>query len=141
MAAPLRLLLADDNLPDRLLAEAAFEHVDAPTEVTYCENGQQVLATLLDPDSVKPDVVVLDLNMPVMDGHETLQRMRAHPALTHDPVVILSSSRDEADIARAYDELATLYLVKHQDFPTFVAQMEALTTFYGWCHFPAATGT
>lgn len=141
MHSPLRLLLADDNLPDRLLAETAFETID-DVQVTFCEDGRGVLQTLLDPDAIPPHVIVLDLNMPVLDGHETLRLMREHPALRHYPVVILTSSQEPQDIAQAYDGSAALYLVKDLDYHVFVEQMRAFVSFFQLCHFalPVPTG-
>ncbi len=93
--------------------------------MTYCQDGQHVLRTLLAPDTVKPHLLVLDLNMPIMDGHETLSRLRNHPALLHYPVVVLTSSDEVSDITRAYDQHASLYLVKALHLPDFMDQLEA----------------
>ncbi|MXV19186.1 response regulator [Deinococcus xianganensis] len=135
MTIPLRLLLADDNLPDQMLAEVAFESQDLPVDVTYCVNGQEVMETLLAAETVKPDVVVLDLNMPVMDGHETLRRIRAHPALQHYPVAILTSLRSADDIQRAYAQHASVYMIKALDLEQFTRQMAAFVEFYSCCRF------
>ncbi|GGR84861.1 response regulator [Deinococcus sedimenti] len=135
MNAPLRVLLADDNLGDRLLAEEAFSALDADVDLHFCENGRQALDRLRGPDQWQPDVVVLDINMPVMDGFEALRQIRTDPDLRQYPVVMLSSSRNPDDITTAYDLLAASYLVKEQDFLTFVTQMESFVAYWSHCTF------
>ncbi len=141
MPRPLHILLADDSLPDRLLAEVAFDSQDVPVHVTYCEDGLAVLETLLAAGAVRPDVVVLDLNMPRMDGHETLRSIRAHPDLRHYPVAILTSSASDADVTQAYAHFASLYMIKEIDLGRFTEQIGAFVAFYSQCRFESAATT
>lgn len=138
MTAPLRVLIAEDNFGDRLLAEEAFAELEGAVEVHFCGNGLQMLDCLRDAAPWTPDVVVLDINMPIMNGFETLRVIRTEPALMHFPVVMLSSSRSPDDIATSYDLCAASYLVKEQDFPTFVLQVGAFVEFWSNCRFSRA---
>ena len=137
MTAPLRVLLADDNLGDRLLAEEAFAALDHDVDLRFCENGREALECLRTDGSWHPDVIVLDINMPVMSGFEALRAIRGDPALRQYPVVMLSSSRDPDDVGTAYDLLASSYLTKEQDFPTFMQQIGSFVAFWSTCRFSA----
>ncbi|WP_229784411.1 response regulator [Deinococcus radiotolerans] len=138
--AQLRVLLADDNLGDRLLAEEAFAALAQPVDLQFAENGRQALERLRDDRDWQPDVVVLDINMPIMNGFEALQSIRRDPALSLYPVVMLSSSRDPEDIVTAYDLLASSYLTKEQDFPRFMDQIESFVAFWSTCRFSPGRG-
>lgn len=132
----LRVLLIDDNPADRLLAEEAFaEHAGVVT-VSTCEDGPEALQRLQDDRLPLPDVVILDLNMPQMSGFDVIQAIRSVPRIRHLPVVILSTSDRPQDVARAYDLLASSYMVKSRDFPGFVQQIEHFVNFWYDCRFP-----
>ncbi|GGB68726.1 response regulator [Deinococcus soli (ex Cha et al. 2016)] len=131
----LRVLLVDDNPNDQLLALEAFADHDARVHVSVCNDGPEALSVLTSGRDL-PDVVVLDLNMPVMSGFDVIREIRSAPALKHLPVVILSTSSDREDIRRAYDLLASAYLVKSASFPAFVEQIDRFVGFWHSCRFP-----
>ncbi|MCD0155942.1 response regulator [Deinococcus sp. 6GRE01] len=132
----LRVLLVDDNPADQLLALEAFADHEDRVRVSVCSDGPEALSVLLSGRDL-PDVVVLDLNMPIMSGFDVIREIRAAPALHHLPVVILSTSSDRADVTRAYDLLASAYLVKQASFPAFVEQIERFVAFWYSCRFPS----
>lgn len=134
----LRVLLVDDNPADQLLALEAFADHEDRAQVSICSDGPEALS-LLTSGAEHPDVVVLDLNMPVMSGFDVIREIRGAPALRHLPVVILSTSSDREDIRRAYDLLASAYLVKSASFPAFVEQIDRFVEFWHSCRFPGRT--
>ncbi|MFD1733251.1 response regulator [Deinococcus malanensis] len=80
-----------------------------------------------------PDLIVLDINMPGMDGFDVLEAIKADPGLVHLPVVMLSASDNPADVTRAYSLRASAYVVKAHDFATFLQQIDALVGFWTLC--------
>ncbi|GAA0501304.1 response regulator [Deinococcus depolymerans] len=129
MTRPFQVLLVDDNPADLLLAQEVFrEHGDA-LHVTTCSSGADAMAYLRAPDT-RPDVVILDVNMPVMSGFEVLQAIKDDPALVWIPVVMLSTSSHPGDVARAYTLHASSYMVKSSSFQAFMEQVDAFVRFW-----------
>jgi PAS domain S-box-containing protein len=113
---PLRVLLAEDNEGDVRLIERALRQVAPRCEVYVVDNGVKALAFLKRgpeyPDAVLPDLVLLDLKLPRKTGLEVLAELKREPSLRRVPVIVLSSSRADHDIARAYELQATAYVAK-----------------------------
>ncbi|MFB9991538.1 response regulator [Deinococcus oregonensis] len=131
MSRALRVLLIDDNADDRLIAEEAFAFTDELVcFLTTAVSGQEALDRLRAPETVLPDVVLLDINMPIMSGFAVLAAFKADPKLAALPVVMLSTSRAEEDITQAYTLHASAYLFKSLEFQTFLAQVEAFIGFW-----------
>lgn len=106
-------------------------------ELYIVEDGEEALDYLLrrgryqDPDSSpKPDLMLLDLNMPKMDGKQLLEQMRADPRLRRIPVVALTTSQQENDIIRTYDLGANSYIVKPVDMDQFVNAIKVLKDYW-----------
>ncbi|UQN08669.1 response regulator (plasmid) [Deinococcus sp. QL22] len=98
--------------------------------VTLYQTGQAVLDALQLPDSVCPDVLLLEINTPQMNGFDVLKLLKADARLTLIPVVMLTTSVAAADIQEAYSMSASSYLVKSVDFSTFLQEVESLVTFW-----------
>lgn len=130
MTRPLRLLLIDDSLVDRQLAEEVFAEYSGRCTVTTCGGGAAALEYLRDAKAPLPDVILLDINMPGMNGFEVLAALKAHPHLAQIPVVMLTTSSHEGDITRAYTLHASSYLVKSVTFSEFVTQIESFLDFW-----------
>ncbi|MDP9457465.1 MAG: response regulator [Actinomycetota bacterium] len=132
------LLLADDDPDDRLLVEEALEESDSAIELRYVEDGEELVNYLLrqgrfvgPSSSPHPALILLDLKMPRKDGHQALREIKGNPELKRIPVVVLTTSRAEEDVARAYDSGANSFVVKPTDFQTLVEVMKTLKGYWG----------
>lgn len=125
-------LLVDDNPADLLLAREVFDHHEQVDLMTR-GSGADCLLYLRDPHSHKPDVVVLDLNMPGLSGFDVLKTMKDDPALMHIPVVILSTSGDPRDVTQAYSLHASSYMVKSVNFTEFMNQIQVFLDYWKGC--------
>lgn len=128
MTRSFRVLLVDDNPADLMLAREVFSDHGEHLTVTTCSSGEEALSLLRTGD--KPDVVILDVNMPVMSGFEVLKAIKDDPQLLAIPVVMLSTSSQPGDIARAYTLHASSYMVKSTSFQKFVEQVDAFVSFW-----------
>jgi len=128
----LRLLLVDDNPADCALAEEAFAALDAQVTVTVLQDGQVALDWLRAQAAAGdlPDVVILDVNMPGLSGLDVLQEIRADATFRHLPVVMLSTSERPEDVDRAFDLIASSYLIKQASFAAFVAQIRQFVEYW-----------
>ena len=126
-----KILLVDDNPNDLELALIAFEKAERSPEVMIARSGQEAVRLLAESgaDSL-PDVVLLDLNMPQMGGLAVLDAIRAQPALSGVPVVMLSTSREERDIRECYQHGASAYVVKPVEFEQFLTTLSATSDFW-----------
>ncbi|MBW4470367.1 MAG: response regulator [Stenomitos rutilans HA7619-LM2] len=119
-----KILLVEDNENDVILTRAAFKRAKLAIDLYHVENGQACLDFLRkrDPyaDAPTPDLILLDLNMPILDGREVLQQMVADDKLNHLPVVILTTSAEEKDILTMYKLRCSSYIVKPIDFDQFM---------------------
>lgn len=132
------LLLADDDPDDRLLVEEALEESGSAVELRSVEDGEELVSYLLrrgryaDPSlSPHPAVVLLDLKMPRKNGHQALKEIKGDPRLKRIPVVVLTTSKAEEDVARAYDSGANSFVVKPTDFGTLVEVMKTMEGYWG----------
>jgi len=127
---PMSVLLVDDDPGDVVLVREAFARAKVRNEVFVVGDGVQALEHLRDPSMRTPDLVLLDLNLPRKDGSEVLAEIRADAALTHLPVVILTTSEAEADIRRSYELHANAYVSKPTDFGRFVEVLREIDAFF-----------
>ena len=130
---PVTILMADDDPDDRELAQAALHENRLANELRFVEDGEQLLAYLrrqgryADPkDSPRPGLILLDLNMPRMDGREALRELKSDPALKLIPVVVLTTSRAEEDILSTYGLGANCFISKPVSFAGLVEVIKVL---------------
>jgi len=121
---PIEILLAEDNPGDVRLTEKALEHGKILNNLYVVNNGIEAMEFLQQEgeyaDEPRPDLVLLDLNMPKMDGRDVLGEMRKDPSLRRIPVVVLTSSEAEEDVVKSYELNANAYLTKPVNFDGFV---------------------
>jgi chemotaxis family two-component system response regulator Rcp1 len=129
-----RILLVEDNPGDVRLALEAFRECRMKCDVRVVNDGQAVLEILRrsgapggDP---RPDLILLDLNLPVMDGRQVLGEIKSDPGLRRIPVVVLTTSKAEDDVARSYDLQANAYIAKPVDMDHFVEVIKKIEDFW-----------
>jgi two-component system response regulator len=131
------ILLVEDNPDDAELTVRAFEESNTQSQIVTVADGEQALNYLFatgpyldrDPEEM-PDVVLLDLNLPKVDGLGVLLHMRSDIRTRRLPVVILTSSTEESDIIRSYDLGANSYVQKPVDFAQFLTAAEQLGMYW-----------
>lgn len=126
----MQILLVEDSLADVELTLEALADAKIANEVTVVRDGQAALDHLLGGDAARPDLVILDLNLPKLSGHEVLERMRADPELRRVPVAILTTSAAEQDVVKGYDLGANCYLTKPVDVEQFVHVVQSIEDFW-----------
>lgn len=136
-AKPLHILLVEDDQIDQMNVRRAFERNKITNPLYVAENGVEALEMLRDgrvPDERR--LILLDLNMPKMNGIEFLKALRADAALGHTPVVVLTTSNDEQDKVNAYDLNVAGYLLKPVTFGSFVELTAALNKYWTLVELP-----
>lgn len=140
------IVLAEDNPRDAELALAAMEEEHISDKVVLCHDGAEVLDYLYCRGQFKsrlkgnPAVIFLDLKMPKVNGLEVLRTIKADINLRPIPVVMLTSSREERDLAESYALGANAYVVKPVEFQKFLSAVKELGTFWGVINEPPPEG-
>lgn len=121
------ILMADDDADDRMMANDAFEESRLGNELRFVEDGEELMDYLLrqgkyvDPESSpRPGLILLDLNMPRMDGREALKIIKSDPDLHSIPIIVLTTSSSEEDITRTYDLGVNSFITKPVTFEGLV---------------------
>jgi CheY-like chemotaxis protein len=130
---PARLLLVEDSVADAKLVALALEESGSTTQVTRVEDGVAALELLdrvLTGEALRPDLVVLDLNLPRVGGLDVLRRIKSDPDLRTVPVVVFSTSRAEVDVAAAYACGASSYVVKPLDLHRFTEVVTSIEQYW-----------
>lgn len=131
---PANILLVEDNPGDVRLTEEAFKEGQISNTLHVVTDGVEALEFLRKEgeyaDATCPDIVLLDLNLPRMDGDEVLEEIRADPDLKHLPVIILTSSVAEEDVVKSYELKANAYLTKPVDPDKFVETIRSFQEFW-----------
>lgn len=134
LSRPIEILLVEDCLGDIELTCEILEESDFPHKLNVVRNGVQALDYLFQrqeyQDSPRPDLVILDLNLPRKDGFEVLAEVKSDLELRLIPVIILSSSSSSADVKRAYHAYANSYLYKASNLEEFVAVVRSIQRFW-----------
>jgi two-component system, chemotaxis family, response regulator Rcp1 len=126
----IEILLVEDNPGDVQLTKEAFMEGKIRNNMSVARDGVEALAYLNNPNLPRPDIVLLDLNLPRTSGLEVLTAIKDDPVLRSIPVVILTTSQDETDIARSYRSHANCYITKPVDFEKFLHVVRSLEDFW-----------
>ena len=128
------LLLVDDNDNDVELTRIAFQQARFAANMHHVENGEECMAFLRREgkyaDAPTPDIILLDLNMPRMDGREVLEAISADDALKHLPVIVLTTSEADEDILMAYRLRCSSFIVKPVGFENFAKAVQVIGDYW-----------
>lgn len=128
------ILLVEDNQGDVTLIERAFEERNLPGTLHTVKTGDEALDWLHRrgefTDATRPDLVLLDLNLPATSGHAVLEEIKSDPQLKRIPVTVLTSSQSEDDLTEAYEEYANACLIKPVDPDEFADRIETFAEFW-----------
>lgn len=131
---PVEILLVEDNAGDARLAMEALKEAKVRNELHWVQDGVEALAFLRQEGEYsevpRPDVILLDLNLPKKDGREVLADIKADESLRRIPVVILTVSADERDILDTYDNHANCYITKPLDLGQFMEVVKSIEEFW-----------
>ena len=125
---PFAILLIEDNPGDVELVRHALDSLGRPHHLQVASDGEVALRALR--EGSRPDLVLLDLNLPALDGIEVLRQIKGEPRLAGTPVVVLSSSEAEADVRTAYRLHANAYMLKPHELDRFRAAVHALVEYW-----------
>jgi CheY-like chemotaxis protein len=127
---PIVVLLVEDDPGDVVLIQEAFEHNKVRNRLHVAGDGVEAMAFLRDGGGERPDLILLDLNLPRMDGREVLAEVKGDAELRSIPVVVLTTSKAEEDILRSYDLHANAYVTKPVDFNRFIEVVRQIDEFF-----------
>jgi chemotaxis family two-component system response regulator Rcp1 len=134
VGSPIQVLMAEDNPDDVFLTEEALKESKLHVDLSVVENGVETMAFLRGEgpwaSAPRPDLILLDLNMPRKDGREVLAEIKADHDLRTIPVVIVTTSQSEADVYRAYSLHANCYVTKPVDLDQFMRVVDAIEGFW-----------
>ena len=134
---PISILIADDDADDRMLIEDAFEENGIPNQIHFVEDGEQLLAFLRREGAFSeyaneplPRLILLDLNMPKVDGRTALAAIKDDPTLNQIPVIILTTSRADTDISKTYALGVNSFISKPLSFDGLVSIVNAISNYW-----------
>lgn len=128
------VLLVEDDPGDELITREAFEHNKIKNNLHVAHDGEEGLDFLYQrgefTDAPRPDLILLDLNLPKYDGRQLLEKIKSDPDLCHIPVVVLTTSSAEEDILRSYKLHANAYVTKPVDLDQFMSAVRQIDDFF-----------
>lgn len=145
---PITILMADDDLDDQLMAREALEENRMANSLKFVNDGEELLDYLNkrgkynEQNAPKPGLILLDLNMPKMDGRAALIEIKKDPNLKRIPIVILTTSKSEADVVKSYDLGVSSFITKPVSFSELVAVTKEIGRYwFGIVVLPKEDGT
>ncbi len=133
-SVPIEILLVEDNIGDVRLTIEALKDAKVGNHLSVVADGEKAMKFLRRQgdcaEAPRPDLILLDLNLPKKDGREVLAELKADPELRMIPIVVLTTSRAEEDVLRAYDLHANCYITKPVDFMQFLKIIHMIEDFW-----------
>lgn len=130
---PVRILLVEDNPADVRLTREMLRESKVRNDLLVAhtaEDAEEILGLTEKDARPRPDLVLLDLDLPVKGGHDLLQEMKDHPTLRRVPVIVLTSSEAEEDVVKSYDEHANAYVTKPVDLDEITTIVQSIDEFW-----------
>lgn len=128
------ILMVEDSPSDAALAKEAFKNGKIANKLTVVENGVKAIDYLLKRNgfesAVTPDLILLDLNLPIKSGFEVLAEIKKDDKLRRIPVIVLTTSMEERDVLKSYDLQASCFITKPVEFDNFVSAVQSLRQFW-----------
>ena len=128
------IFLVEDNRGDIRLIQEALKRTATRCEVVIARDGMEAMAYLRQDgeyaDAIRPDLILLDLNLPKKDGREVLAEIKADPSLKHIPIIVLSTSRNEEDISKSYDLHVNCYISKSRNLSQLFKIVQGIEEFW-----------
>jgi len=133
-AAPIEILLVEDNLGDMRLTQEALKEGKVYSNLHWAKDGVEALEFLQrrgkHENAPRPDIILLDLNLPRKDGREVLEEIKTDDELKQIPVVVLTTSKAEEDVVRSYALHANCYVTKPVDLEKFIVVVQSIDRFW-----------
>jgi chemotaxis family two-component system response regulator Rcp1 len=130
MASAITILLVEDSPADVRLTLEALKEAKLHNQVDVVETGEAAMEYLRRDGQRRPDLILLDLNLPGMDGREVLEEIKSDPVLTVIPVVVLTTSKSDEDVLRAYQLHTNCYITKPVDLDQFIRVVQSVQEFW-----------
>ena len=130
MKSQQHILLIEDDEVDVMTVQRSLKEIGAPNPLDLASDGEAGLAFLRDPANERPGLILLDLNMPRMNGIEFLADIKKDPKLKSIPVVVLTTSREESDRIGSFNNSVSGYMIKPVDYPQFVHTMRIIRDYW-----------
>ncbi|MEN6592976.1 MAG: response regulator [Methanobacterium sp.] len=131
---PIEILLIEDNLGDNKLTTEVFKEATVPNNIHLVTNGVDAMSFLKQEggfqDSIRPNIILLDLNIPKKDGREILKEIKADPELKYIPIIVLTTSNSEQDIKNTYQHYANAYITKPIDLDDFIKVVKSIEEYW-----------
>ena len=130
------ILLVEDDSVDAMTVKRAMRDLQAGHSIIHSINGEEAMKYLTNPDTEKPFVILLDLNMPKMSGIEFLRIIKNHPELKSIPIVVLTTSKEKRDVLESFYLGAAGYMVKPVDYTKFVEILAKIMIYWSTSEMP-----
>ncbi|WP_103665006.1 response regulator [Gracilimonas amylolytica] len=130
----IHILLVEDNEGDIVLTREALDEGRIKNSISVVRDGWEAIQYLEKnegyEDAIEPDLVLLDINLPKMNGHKVLQHIKTHDELKHIPVIMLTTSSDDVDIIKSYKNHSNCYITKPVDINSFIDVISTIEDFW-----------
>lgn len=130
------LLIVEDDEIDIMTIRRALKELNVTNRIEVSLNGEEALAYLMDPQNEKPCVILLDINMPRMNGIEFLKERSQNEIIKKIPVVVLTSSNEEQDMVQSYDLGVAGYMIKPVNYERFLETIRIIDLYWTLSQFP-----
>ncbi|MFC1764784.1 response regulator [Planctomycetota bacterium] len=124
------ILLIEDDLVDAMTVKRALDEIGVPEGILHLSNGEEALDYLRSDVNQLPYLILLDLNMPKMNGIDFLRHIKADECLASIPVIVLSTSKDERDIDQSFQSSVAGYMTKPLDFDSFIQKIRTIEDYW-----------